>query len=213
MSNAPDPFAAFETERTIVKPQPRHGASAPPPSSSAGGTASDAPPADLGHLAALNPLVAAATPLLLLAARLRGMVQPADAGALRTAAGEAVRRFDADARAAGSAPEAVLGARYVLCTAVDEAVAKLDMPVRLRLALEELGPTAIKLGQVLSTRADLVPEAYLRELSHLQDRVPPSPFEEVQQVISEELGAPVEEVFREFDPEPRASARACGRSA
>ena len=68
---------------------------------------------------------------------------------------------------------------------VDEAVAKLDMPVRLRLALEELGPTAIKLGQVLSTRADLVPEAYLRELSHLQDRVPPSPFEEVQQVITE----------------------------
>ena len=89
---------------------------------------------------------------------------------------------------------------------VDEAVAKLDMPVRLRLALEELGPTAIKLGQVLSTRADLVPEAYLRELSRLQDHVPPSPFEEVQQVITEELGAPVEEVFREFDPEPRASA-------
>lgn len=123
MSNAPDPFAAFETERTIVKPQPRHGASAPPSSSAGGTAASDAPPADLGHLAALNPLVAAATPLLLLAARLRGMVQPADAGALRTAAGEAVRRFDADARAAGSAPEAVLGARYVLCTAVDEAVA------------------------------------------------------------------------------------------
>ena len=121
MSNAPDPFAALETERTIVKPQPRH-ASATGPTASPGATP-DAGPADLAHLAALNPLVAAATPLLLLAARLRGMAHPADTAALRAAAGDAVRRFDADARAAGAAPESVLGARYVLCTAVDEAVA------------------------------------------------------------------------------------------
>lgn len=123
MSNAPDPFAAFESERTIVKPQPRHAPAAGAASSGGGAVAAESVPTDLSHLAALNPLVAAATPLLLLAARLRGLVQPTDAAALRTAAGEAVRRFDADARAAGSSAETVLGARYVLCTALDEAVA------------------------------------------------------------------------------------------
>ncbi len=123
MSNPPDPFAAFESERTIVKPQPRHTSSAGASASAASVPAPEAPPADLSRLAALNPLIAAATPLLLLAARLRGLAQPTDASALRTAAGEAVRRFDADARAAGSTAETVLGARYVLCTALDEAVA------------------------------------------------------------------------------------------
>lgn len=121
MSNPPDPFAAFESERTIVKPQPRQ---APRPAAAEPDTAAASQvPADLSHLAALNPLVAAATPLLLLMARLRSTVQPTDAAALRAAAGEAVRRFDADARAASQPSESVLGARYVLCTALDEAVA------------------------------------------------------------------------------------------
>jgi ubiquinone biosynthesis protein len=91
-------------------------------------------------------------------------------------------------------------------TPVDESVAKLDMPVRLRLMLEELGATAIKLGQVLSTRADLVPAPYIKELRKLQDDVPASSPEDVNKIITEELGRPVAELFAEFEETPRASA-------
>ena len=89
---------------------------------------------------------------------------------------------------------------------MDEAVARLEMPERLRHALEELGPTAIKLGQVLSTRADLVPLPYIQELRKLQDDVPGSPLEEVEQIISEELGGAVQDLFAEFEETPRAAA-------
>jgi ubiquinone biosynthesis protein len=89
---------------------------------------------------------------------------------------------------------------------IDEAVARLEMPERLRQALEELGPTAIKLGQVLSSRGDLVSPPYVQELRKLQDDVPASSIEDVRQVVLEELGAPVEEVFGEFSPTPAASA-------
>ncbi len=77
---------------------------------------------------------------------------------------------------------------------------------RLRRALEELGPTFIKLGQMLSTRHDIIPPDVAAELARLQDRVPPSPFAEVRRVIEEELGRPVEEAFAAFDPEPIGSA-------
>ena len=79
-------------------------------------------------------------------------------------------------------------------------------PVHLRLALEELGTTFIKLGQILSTRADLLPPEYLAELTKLQDSAPPVPFAAIQQVLVSELGQPVETVFCEFDPEPLAAA-------
>ncbi|NLG70109.1 MAG: AarF/ABC1/UbiB kinase family protein, partial [Firmicutes bacterium] len=79
-------------------------------------------------------------------------------------------------------------------------------PVHLRQALEELGPTFVKLGQVLSLRADLLPREYLDELDLLQDRVPPQPFEASRAVIERELGAPLERLFRHVDPEPLASA-------
>jgi ubiquinone biosynthesis protein len=78
--------------------------------------------------------------------------------------------------------------------------------VHLRLALEELGPTFIKLGQLLSTRPDLLPPAYVAELSKLQDAAPPVPAEAVIAVVEEELGSPVDEVFGSFDPVPLASA-------
>lgn len=91
-------------------------------------------------------------------------------------------------------------------TGVHMAVSRLEMPERLREALEELGPTAIKLGQVLSSRADLLSEPYLRQLRRLQDHVPASPPEEVRQTIREEFGAEVETLFQEFEPTPRASA-------
>jgi ubiquinone biosynthesis protein len=75
-----------------------------------------------------------------------------------------------------------------------------------RLACEELGPAFIKLGQALSTRADLLPDAYRVELMKLQDDVPPVPAAVVAQVIREELGAPPEELFAFFDRGPLASA-------
>jgi ubiquinone biosynthesis protein len=74
------------------------------------------------------------------------------------------------------------------------------------MALEELGPTFVKLGQVLSTRPDLLPPAYIAELARLQDTVPPAPWEPVRAQLEAELGAPVEEVFATLDPEPIAAA-------
>ncbi|MDQ3655405.1 MAG: AarF/UbiB family protein, partial [Chloroflexota bacterium] len=78
-------------------------------------------------------------------------------------------------------------------------------PVHLRLALEELGPTFVKLGQILSTRADLLPPAYIAELEKLQDRVPPEPFESISVVLENELGATLTEVFAAIDPVPIAA--------
>jgi ubiquinone biosynthesis protein len=77
---------------------------------------------------------------------------------------------------------------------------------RLRLAIEDLGPTFIKFGQILSTRSDILPVEYIEELSRLQDDVPPVSWDEARQVVEEELGAPVEELFAQVDPEPIASA-------
>jgi ubiquinone biosynthesis protein len=77
---------------------------------------------------------------------------------------------------------------------------------RLRHALEELGPTFIKFGQILSTRHDLVPEAYITELTRLQDMVAPFSYDEARKVIEKELGKKIEDVFLSFDPEPIAAA-------
>ena len=77
---------------------------------------------------------------------------------------------------------------------------------RLAKALENLGPSFIKLGQALSTRADLVGENFARDLSSLQDRVPPFPAHKARAVIEEELGLSIEELFKEFDDEPVAAA-------
>ena len=87
-----------------------------------------------------------------------------------------------------------------------ERVEKLTRPQRLRMAFEELGPTYIKLGQILSTRPDLVPVDILEELARLQDEVPPSPFEAVKGVIESEFGVPAEDVFDQLDEQPLASA-------
>ncbi|MEO8047035.1 MAG: AarF/UbiB family protein [Nitrospirota bacterium] len=76
---------------------------------------------------------------------------------------------------------------------------------RLREALEELGPTFSKLGQVLSTRPDLLPVEYIEELALLQSHVPPMPESEVVRVSEEELGVPWEDVFASIDPKPLAA--------
>jgi ubiquinone biosynthesis protein len=78
--------------------------------------------------------------------------------------------------------------------------------VRLRRALDDLGPTFVKFGQVLSTRSDILPEGVLSELTKLQDTATPMPPGVAQGLIERELGAPVEEVFASFDPAPLGSA-------
>ncbi len=77
---------------------------------------------------------------------------------------------------------------------------------RIRLAVEELGPTFIKIGQVLSTRPDILPLDLIRELEGLQDQIRPLPFEKMKPVLERELGCPMETVFCEFEIEPAASA-------
>lgn len=85
-------------------------------------------------------------------------------------------------------------------------IARLTAAERMRLALEELGPTFIKLGQILSTRPDVIPHAFVHEFEKLQDNVPSFPFAEVLSQISAELGGPVEQFFAEIDPVPLAAA-------
>jgi ubiquinone biosynthesis protein len=72
--------------------------------------------------------------------------------------------------------------------------------------LEKLGPTFIKLGQLLSTRADLLPEPYLDALARLQDKIEPFPYEQVQEIVEAELGGRLSKLFAEFEPEPLAAA-------
>ncbi len=78
--------------------------------------------------------------------------------------------------------------------------------IRLRLALEELGPSFIKLGQILSTRSDLLPEEYTRELLKLQDEVPPFDFKNVVEIVERELKAPLAKLFQNVEEKPVAAA-------
>ncbi|UVI30446.1 ABC1 kinase family protein [Paenibacillus spongiae] len=77
---------------------------------------------------------------------------------------------------------------------------------RIRLLLEELGPTFVKLGQIASTRPDLIPPSILSELEHLQDHVPPFSYREASGIIEQELGLPVEDLFLQFSEAPLAAA-------
>lgn len=99
-----------------------------------------------------------------------------------------------------------LGKRIVSLGTAARDLERLSQAERLRLALEELGPTFIKLGQLLSTRPDIIPAAYLDELKKLQDRVPEVETEQILAQLHRELGRPAEELFAEFDPTPLATA-------
>ncbi len=77
---------------------------------------------------------------------------------------------------------------------------------KMRLVCEELGPTFVKFGQILSNRPDLIPLELVLELEKLQDNVPPMPEEVAKQVVEEELNATVEELFAWFEPKSFASA-------
>ncbi|MDZ7854441.1 MAG: ubiquinone biosynthesis regulatory protein kinase UbiB [Halomonas sp.] len=85
-------------------------------------------------------------------------------------------------------------------------IGKRPRGVRLRLALEELGPIFVKFGQMLSTRRDLLPEDIADELKRLQDQVPPFPAHQAKALVEEELAMSLENAFASFEPEPLASA-------
>jgi len=85
-------------------------------------------------------------------------------------------------------------------------VERLSGSERIRMIFEELGPTFIKLGQILSSRPDLIPVDLLREFARLQDKVPPFPFEDAKKIILSEFGLPMEDVFEYMDEIPIASA-------
>jgi ubiquinone biosynthesis protein len=99
-----------------------------------------------------------------------------------------------------------LGKRIVTLDKIPKDLERLSQAQRLRLAMEELGPTFIKLGQLLSTRPDVLGSAYIHEFSKLQDKVPGFSFEEVNAQIQRELGYPAEELFAEFSTTPLAAA-------
>ena len=89
---------------------------------------------------------------------------------------------------------------------VDRELARLPFPVQLRRRLERLGPTYIKLGQILSLREDLLPRPVTDELKKLLDRLPAVPFEVFRSQIESELGRPVDRMFLSIEPEPLGSA-------
>jgi ubiquinone biosynthesis protein len=100
----------------------------------------------------------------------------------------------------GELAERLLGRR--------RAGAKTGLPdaARIRRVFEELGPSFIKLGQLLSTRGDILPAEYIEELTKLQDRVPPVPFDEIRRTIERELQQPLEALFAHFEPRAMAAA-------
>lgn len=99
-----------------------------------------------------------------------------------------------------------LGRRIVTLGTAPKEIERLTQPERLRLAMEELGPTFIKFGQVLSTRPDVIPREYADEFRKLQDEVPALSFEEIATQVESELGRPLTEVFAEISPSALAAA-------
>lgn len=88
----------------------------------------------------------------------------------------------------------------------ENAAGQADLARSLRLALDEAGVTFVKLGQVLSTRSDVIPASVALELTRLQDQVSPAPWPQIEAVLTEELGAPPTQVFADFVTEPLAAA-------
>lgn len=99
-----------------------------------------------------------------------------------------------------------LGRKIVTLGSAPKEIERLTQPERLRLAMEELGPTFIKLGQILSTRPDVLPHEYVEEFGKLQDKIPSIPLSEVLQQVEAELGAPAADFFAEFSSIPLAAA-------
>ncbi len=103
-------------------------------------------------------------------------------------------------------PSAMAQMAKLLRHEATETVTAIPTPIRLRLAFEELGPTFIKLGQILSTRVDVFPPEWIAEFEKLQNRVPPIPALQVAPLISKALGRPLDEVFDAFEAQPIGAA-------
>jgi ubiquinone biosynthesis protein len=113
-----------------------------------------------------------------------------------------VRRFfTAGARVGGALAGWRLGERRA-----GGETSRAGLSLRLRRAFEHLGPSYIKLGQIVSSGRGLFPEELVREFQQLRDRVPPEPFEVVRRVVEEDLGRPLDAVFASFERAPLASA-------
>jgi len=112
--------------------------------------------------------------------------------------GDLIRRL-------GMAPALERAGKVVPLERLNELVG-LPPPERVRRALEDMGPTFVKLGQVLATRVDLFTPEWIAEFEKLQNQVPAVPFEQVREQLEADLGAPATEVFAAFDPEPIAAA-------
>jgi ubiquinone biosynthesis protein len=89
---------------------------------------------------------------------------------------------------------------------LDPEIAEQPFPVQLRRRLEILGPTYVKLGQILSLRQDILPDSVTSELRNLLGDLPPVPFEVISETLQADLGRPVDELFAEIDPQPLGSA-------
>lgn len=130
-----------------------------------------------------------------------------DLGRLQDIAGVLVRYGFGDVvRRIGLAGALERAGRLVHWHAVETGTLRLDAPARVRAALQELGPTFVKLGQVLATRVDLLPPRWIEELSALQNEVPPVEFALIRPQLEEDLGADPDAVFAELERVPMAAA-------
>ena len=96
--------------------------------------------------------------------------------------------------------------RFLLDRFSKPGIEKYTPAERMRMAFEELGPTFVKLGQLLATRPDLVPQDFVDEFKKLHDQVAPIPFEAIRSVLEEQFGTGIDKVFRQVDPVPLAAA-------
>ena len=133
----------------------------------------------------------------LVAARDLGRLRQLAAILIRYGFGDLVRRL--------GLAHALENAGHALHWAEADSLARLEPPARVRRVLEEMGPTFIKLGQVLATRVDLFDAEWIAEFSRLQDSAPTVPWEEIRAQLSADFGVPPETVFSFIDPQPLAA--------
>src|SRR5262249_50817022 len=117
--------------------------------------------------------------------------------ALLVAAGEDARDISEGAELAVSEAEAKQG---------EEERTRISLPERVRLVAMDLGPSFVKLGQIASTRPDVIPKDWIAELKKLQDEVTPLSFPEIQSALEASLGAPLDQIYERFDDKPLAAA-------
>jgi len=129
-----------------------------------------------------------------------------DLGRLHEIAGVLIRHGLGDIVRRLGLADMLARAGQVLHWAHADELARLEPPVQLRRALEELGPTCVKLGQILAGRADLFGPEWIAEFAKLHSRVPAVPLDELRAQLREDLGAEPETVFARFDAEPLAAA-------